>query len=99
MMCLLGVQILFFNQEHQSVSLQLCPITLKDQLLSPSRVRVLSRILLFALVVAAKTSDVLLVFLYRLAHFLSEVYGFYRVLNSSCCVIGSLKILFNYLTS
>ena len=56
MMCLLGVQILFFNQEHQSVSLQLCPITLKDQLLSPSRVRVLSRILLFALVVAAKTS-------------------------------------------
>ena len=59
----------------------------------------LSRILLFALVVAAKTSDVLLVFLYRLAHFLSEVYGFYRVLNSSCCVIGSLKILFNYFTS
>ena len=44
------------HKEHQRVSLQLCPITLKDQFLSPSRVRVLSRILLFAQVVAAKTS-------------------------------------------
>ena len=103
-MCLLEVQILFFNQEywissqgshkeHQRVSLQLCPIILKDQFLSPSRGQVLSRILLFARVVAAKT------FLFRLSLFLFEVYGFCRALNSSCCVNASLKILFNSFTS